>query len=65
MYYTRSIWDLLFMKSKLVFVYVGSLMYQIVNLSWKAVVQNAGCVFVYFCGGHKNNFGYKFVAPLS
>ena len=24
-------------------------------------VQNAGCVFAYFCGGHKN----KFMAPLN
>ena len=23
-------------------------------------VQEAGCVFVYFCGGHKNNFRLQF-----
>ena len=37
------------------FLYVDSLMYQSVNLSWKIVAQGAGCVFVYFSGGHKNN----------
>ena len=26
-----------------------------VNLSWKIAAQNAGCVFAYNCGGHKNN----------
>ena len=31
-------------------------MSQNVNLSWKMVVQNAECIFVYFCGEHKNNF---------
>ena len=31
----------------------------------KKVAQNSGCVFVYFCGGYKNIFGYNFVAPLS
>ena len=31
-------------------------MCQSVNLSWKMAVQNAGCVFAYICGGHKNNF---------
>ena len=30
-------------------------MCQNLNLSWKIVAQNAGCVFVHFCGGHKNN----------
>ena len=29
---------------------------QDVNLARKLAVQNVGCVFVYFCGGHKNNF---------
>ena len=27
-----------------------------VNLSLKIVDQNAGCVFPYFCDGHKSNF---------
>ena len=26
----------------------------------KITVQNAGCVFAYFCGGHKNNFPLQF-----
>ena len=26
-------------------------------------VQNAGCVFVYFCGGRKIIFGCNFAAP--
>ena len=26
--------------------------------------KNVGFVFAYFCGGHKNNFIYNFVAPL-
>ena len=29
---------------------------QDVNLAGKVAVQNVGCVFAYFCGGHKNNF---------
>ena len=29
---------------------------QVVNLARKIAVWNVGCVFVYFCGGHKNNF---------
>ena len=29
---------------------------QDVNLARKVAVQNVGCVFAYFCGGHKNNF---------
>ena len=33
---------------------------QSVNLSRKIAVQNAGCVFGYFCRGHKNNFGLQF-----
>ena len=35
-----------------------------VNLSWNKAVQNAGSVFAYFCGGHKNDIGYILVAPL-
>ena len=31
-----------------------------VNLSWKMAVQKPGCVFTYFCGGHKNNFCLQF-----
>ena len=30
----------------------------------KIAVYNARCVFAYFCYGHKNHFGYNFVAPL-
>ena len=30
-------------------------MCQSVNLSWKIVVQNAGCVFAYFCDGYKDS----------
>ena len=29
---------------------------QDVNLARKVAAQNVGCVFTYFCGGHKNNF---------
>ena len=29
---------------------------QDLNLARKIAVYNAGCVFAYFCGGHKNNF---------
>ena len=43
------------MRSKLVFLYVDSLMCQSVNLSWKIVVQNASFIFAYFCGAHKND----------
>ena len=49
----------------LVFVYVDSFMYQSVNLSWKIVIQNPGCVSVCFCCGHKMIYGYNFVTPLS
>ena len=31
-----------------------------VNLARKLAVQNVGCVFAYFCGGHKNNFPILF-----
>ena len=39
-------------------------MYQTVNLSWKIAFQNTGCVFAYFRGRYKNNFGYNFLALL-
>ena len=29
---------------------------QDVNLAWKITVWNVGCIFAYFCGGHKSNF---------
>ena len=29
---------------------------QDVNLARKVAVQNAGCIFAYLCGGHKDNF---------
>ena len=47
------------------YIYIVSLICQIVNLLWKIAVQNDGCAFAYFCGGHKNIFGYNFVAPLN
>ena len=37
-----------------------SLMYHSTNLSWKIAFQKAGCIFAYFCGGHKNNFQLSF-----
>ena len=37
-------------------MHVFSLMGQKVYLVSKIAVQNVGCVFAYFCGGHKNNF---------
>ena len=40
-------------------------MCQSVNLFWKTAVQKIGCLSVHFCGGHKINYGYIFVAPLS
>ena len=30
----------------------------------KIATQNIGCLSDYFCGGHKLNYDYKFVAPL-
>ena len=33
---------------------------QDVNLAREIAVQNVGCVFAYFCGGHKNNFPIRF-----
>ena len=49
------------MRSKYIFLHVDSqFMCQSLNLSWIKVVQNAGCVFVYICGGYKNNFQLQF-----
>ena len=42
------------------YILVVSLIYQSINLSCKITVQNAGCVFAYFCGGHKNNSRLQF-----
>ena len=42
------------------YIYIVSLICEKVNLSWKIAVQNVGCVFAYFCGGHKNNFRLQF-----
>ena len=39
-------------------------MCQSVNLSWKIAIQNASCVFAYFCDGHKVVFDYNIVTPL-
>ena len=33
---------------------------QSVDLSWKIAPQNAGRIFAYFCGGHKNNTWLQF-----
>ena len=33
---------------------------QSVDLSWKIAAQNAGRIFAYFCGGHKNNTWLQF-----
>ena len=41
------------------------MIWQSVNLSWKIVIQNAGDIFAYFCGGHKIICGHNFVAPLN
>ena len=41
------------------------MIWQSVNLSWKIVIQNAGYIFIYFCGGHKIICGHNFVAPLN
>ena len=51
-------------ENKLAFLYVYSSICQGVKLSWKTVVQNAGSVFAYFCGGHKNNLSLFFLSPL-
>ena len=37
-----------------------SLMCHSVNVKWKIAVQNAGCDFAYFCGGHKKIFWLQF-----
>ena len=42
-----------------------SLLFQTVNFLWKIVVQNACCIFAYFCGGHKKICGYNSVASLT
>ena len=48
--------QMLFMTSKFICLFFDSLIYQRVNLLRKIAIQNADCVFTYFCGGHKNNF---------
>ena len=35
-------------------------MRQDVNVARKIAVEIVGCVFAYFCGGHKNNFPISF-----
>ena len=49
------------MRSKLVFLYVDSSfdMSKCIFIM-KKTFQNVGCVFAYFCGGHKNNFLLQF-----
>ena len=37
------------------YVLIVSLIFESVNLSCKIVAQNDGCVFMYYCGGQKNN----------
>ena len=49
---------------KAIIWYARCLICKSANLVWKIVIQNVGCVFAYFCGWHKNNFPYVFVAPL-
>ena len=51
--------QMLIMTSKFIFLFFDSLIYQKVNLLRKIAIQNAYCVFIYFCGGHKNNFRLK------
>ena len=41
------------------------LMWQSVDLFWKAAAWNVGCIVAYFCGGHKKDLGYDFVSPLT
>ena len=43
---------------------VFSLMDQVVNLVQKISSLKCWLCFGYFCGGHKKNFRYDFVAPL-
>ena len=51
-------------NSSCLHVTIYSLMCQSVNLLWKIVLQNGGCVFYYFCGGHKNYFLLWFPSPF-
>ena len=37
------------------YMWIVSLMFQTVNLLWEIVIQNAGCVFGYFCGEQTNS----------
>ena len=53
---------------EILFIYLFSLCSltcQSVNLSWKIVAQNAGYVFVYICGGHKNNLRLWFCSSFN
>ena len=51
-------------NSSCLHVTIYSFMCQSVNLLWKLVFQNGGCVFYYFCGGHKNYFLLWFPSPF-
>ena len=50
----------LLMRTKFIFLYLVSFMSGSVNLTWKMEFQKAGCVFRYFCGGHKNSLQLRF-----
>ena len=52
------------MRSEFIFLYLDSLICQSVNVSWKIAVQNASCVFAYFCDGHKNNVWLQFFSSV-
>ena len=53
------------MRSKFIYLYLESSICQSVNLSWKVAVQDAGCVFAYFCDGHKNNCWLQFCSSFN
>ena len=56
LWYTLACMSLMFMRSEFTFLYLDSLISQSVNLSRKIAIQNAGCVFTCFYGGHRNSF---------
>ena len=50
------------MRSKFIFLHVD-ILFDMQKCEFN--LKNVGCVFAYFCGGHKNYiFRYVFVAPL-
>ena len=46
-------------------IQIISFMSESLNLLWKIAVQKAGCVFAYFCAGHKNNFQLQFCSSFN